>query len=214
MEIMVAWSTLSLFLVAVLVLMLSPGPNMAFVLSQGVARGAAGGIAAALGITAADLVLTLLTASGVTALLAAWPPMFDLLRYLGALYLGWLAWQAMRSSGALPPLMAGKVPLGSVFRMAMLNSLLNPKALLFFMVFLPQFVDAGRGQIVAQLLILGMTLSLVALLFNSVLGAFGGQLGRWLQHHPRTAFWQRWLLACVLLGLALRLLLLERPVLR
>ena len=98
---MVALSTLSLFLLAVLVLMLSPGPNMAFVLSHGMALGPRGGLAAALGIAAADLVLTLLTASGVTALLAAWAPMFDLLRYLGALYLLWLAWQAWRQPGVV-----------------------------------------------------------------------------------------------------------------
>jgi threonine/homoserine/homoserine lactone efflux protein len=95
--------------------------------------------------------------------------------------------------------------------MALLGSLLNPKALLFFMVFLPQFVDAGRGDIVLQLTLLGMVLSLVALLFNSALGSCSGQLGRLLQRHPRAACWQRWALAAVLLGLALRLLLLERP---
>jgi threonine/homoserine/homoserine lactone efflux protein len=208
---MVAGSTLSLFLLAVLVLMLSPGPNMAFVLSHGMALGPRGGLAAALGIAAADLVLTLLTASGVTALLAAWAPMFDLLRYLGALYLLWLAWQAWRQPGVVRLGTHGRVPLRRVFRMAMLGSLLNPKALLFFMVFLPQFVDAGRGDIVLQLTLLGMVLSLVALLFNSALGSCSGQLGRLLQRHPRAACWQRWALAAVLLGLALRLLLLERP---
>lgn len=208
---MVAGSTLSLFLLAVLVLMLSPGPNMAFVLSHGMALGPRGGLAAALGIAAADLVLTLLTASGVTALLAAWAPMFDLLRYLGALYLLWLAWQAWRQPGVVRLGTHGRVPLGRVFRMAMLGSLLNPKALLFFMVFLPQFVDAGRGEIVLQLTLLGMVLSLVALLFNSALGSCSGQLGRLLQRYPRAACWQRWALAAVLLGLALRLLLLERP---
>lgn len=208
---MVAGSTLSLFLLAVLVLMLSPGPNMAFVLSHGMALGPRGGLAAALGIAAADLVLTLLTASGVTALLAAWAPMFDLLRLGGALYLLWLAWQAWRQPGIVRLGAHERVPLGRVFRMALLGSLLNPKALLFFMVFLPQFVDAGRGDIVLQLTLLGTVLSLVALLFNSVLGSCSGQLGRLLQRHPRAASWQRWALATVLLGLALRLLLLERP---
>src|SRR5438445_466619 len=88
---MVALSTLSVFLVAVLLLFLSPGPNMAFVLSHGIAYGPRGGFAAALGISAADLVLTVLTAMGVTAIVAAWPPAFDILRYIGALYLVWLA---------------------------------------------------------------------------------------------------------------------------
>lgn len=204
------WSVFSLFLLAVLVLMLSPGPNMAFVLSHGMALGVAGGAAAAAGIAAADLVLTALTASGVTALLATWPPMFDVLRYLGALYLLWLAWQARR---VLPLEMDERAsqPLARVFRMAMLGSLLNPKALLFFMVFLPQFVDAGRGDVVLQLAILGGALSLLALLFNTALGACSGRIGHLLRRYPRAARLQRLGMMAVLLLLALRLLLLSAP---
>src|SRR6478672_12674135 len=101
--------TLSLFLLAVLALFLSPGPNMAFVLSHGVAHGPRGGIAAALGIGAADLVHTLCAATGVTALVAAWPPAFDVLRYVGAAYLLWLAWQAFRSPAGMPTADCGQL---------------------------------------------------------------------------------------------------------
>ena len=93
---MVDVSTLGLFLVAVFALFISPGPNMAFVLSHGISHGSRGGIAAAVGITTADLILTLLTATGFSAIIAAWPPSFDLLRYLGAMYLVWLAIKAIR----------------------------------------------------------------------------------------------------------------------
>jgi len=209
---MISLATLALFLLAVLALFLSPGPNMAFVLSHGVAHGPRGGFAAALGISSADLVHTLFAATGVTALVAAWPPSFDLLRYAGAVYLLWLAVQALRSNGGLP---AGARVKPSAFarivRMAFLNNLVNPKALLFFMVFLPQFVDPARGSVPLQLVQLGVMLSAAALAFNTLLGACSGQVGRWLQRRPGAEKFQRSLLALVMVGLAIRLLLLDRP---
>jgi threonine/homoserine/homoserine lactone efflux protein len=209
---MISLATLALFLLAVLALFLSPGPNMAFVLSHGVAHGPRGGFAAALGISSADLVHTLFAATGVTALVAAWPPSFDLLRYAGALYLLWLAFQALRSNAGLP---AGARVQPSAFarivRMAFLNNLVNPKALLFFMVFLPQFVDPSRGSVPLQLVQLGVMLSAAALAFNTLLGACSGQVGRWLQRRPGAEKFQRGLLALVMVGLAIRLLLLDRP---
>jgi len=211
---MIGLATLSLFLLAVLALFLSPGPNMAFVLSHGVAHGPRGGFAAALGITAADLVHTLFAATGVTALVAAWPPSFDLLRYAGALYLVWLAVQALRSGsggGLRVGAQARPAGFGRIVRMALLNNLVNPKALLFFMVFLPQFVDPARGSVPLQLVQLGVVLSMAALAFNTLLGACSGQVGRWLHGRPGAARFQSGLLAAVMLGLAVRLLFLDRP---
>jgi threonine/homoserine/homoserine lactone efflux protein len=208
---MIDTGTLSLFVLAVLALFLSPGPNMAFVMSHGLAHGTRGGFAAAIGISAADLVHTLCAATGVTALVAAWPPSFDVLRYAGALYLLWLAWQAMRPAGARKQAQAQSAGFARIVRMALLNNLVNPKALLFFMVFLPQFVNPAHGHVTLQLLVLGVVLSAMALVFNTVLGAFSGQIGRRLQARPGAAKFQRGFLAFVMAGLALRLLLLDRP---
>jgi threonine/homoserine/homoserine lactone efflux protein len=180
---MIDLATLSLFLVAALALFLSP----------------------------ADLVHTLCAATGVTALVAAWPPAFDLLRYAGALYLLWLAWQALRSGDARLQARADGAGFARVLRMAWLNNLVNPKALLFFMVFLPQFVDPARGSVPMQLVMLGVTLSLAGLVFNTVLGACSGQIGRWLQRRRGAAGFQRGLLATVMIALAVRLLLIDRP---
>ncbi len=204
-------ATLSVFLLAVLALFLSPGPNMAFVLSHGIAHGPRGGYAAALGIAAADLVHTMFAAVGISALLAAWPHSFDLLRYAGALYLAWLAWQAFRQPGGAAIAHRNNGSLTRVFRMAMINNLLNPKALLFFIVFLPQFVDARRGDVQLQLLALGAILAIAGLAFNAAFGAFSGQVGKYLERHPRAARYQSWFLGSVLAALALRLLLLDRP---
>nr|AIA13576.1 LysE type translocator [uncultured bacterium] len=208
---MIELGTLLLFLLAVLALFLSPGPNMAFVLSHGVALGPRAGFAAGLGIAAADLVHTLCAATGITALVAAWPPSFDLLRYVGALYLLWLGWQTLRSGGAHPSARAERAGFAQVLRRAWVNNLVNPKALLFFMVFLPQFVDPARGGVPAQLAVLGVTLSAAGLLFNTALGACSGMIGRWLQQRRGAARFQRGLLATVMVGLALRLLLIDRP---
>ena len=204
-------STLALFLVAVLALFVTPGPNMAFVLSYSLAHGPRAGFAAALGISAGDLVLTVLTATGVTAAIAAWPPSFDLLRIGGALYLAWIAWRALRAPGAAVVTQRESISMPRLVRLAMLNSLLNPKALLFFIVFLPQFVNTAHGHVAAQLAILGVTLSAVALVYNTLLGLFSGRIGAALQRNPRVAKVQGWFLGTVLAGLALRLLLLDRP---
>ena len=207
---MIDGSSFLLFLLAVLALFVSPGPNMAFVLSHGVSMGPRAGFAAGLGIAAADLVHTVCAATGVTALVAAWPPAFDLLRHAGAFYLLWLAWQALRAGAAPSTAQAEAASFTRVVRSAWLNNLVNPKALLFFIVFLPQFVDPTRGSVPLQLVLLGITLSLAGLLFNTLLGACSGQVGRWLQKHGAAGF-QRGLLAAMMAGLALRLLLLDRP---
>ena len=204
-------ATLLAFTVAVLLLFLSPGPNMFFVLSHGIAHGSRGGLAAAFGIVAADIVLTVLTATGVTALTAALPASFDVLRVAGALYLLWLAVQAIRSRGQLEIVNGAAIPTLEIFRRALLNSLLNPKALLFFMLFLPQFASASRGSTFWQLVTLGAVLTAISLVFHSSLGVFSGVIGQWLTRYPRAARVQSWFLASVMVLLALRLVLLERP---
>jgi threonine/homoserine/homoserine lactone efflux protein len=207
-------STFLLFLLAVLTLFLSPGPNMAFVMSHGMAYGPRGGLAAAIGIGSADVVLTALTATGVTTMVFAWSASFDVLRIAGAAYLMWLAIKTLRSPTAAPASgnNAANMAFHKIVRNAMLGSLLNPKALLFFVVFLPQFVDPSKGSIATQLVILGLALSAASVVFNTTLGTFSGQLGKLVQRHPRAAIFQKWLLGSVLAALAVRMFLIERPV--
>ncbi|MGH8787063.1 MAG: LysE family translocator [Cupriavidus necator] len=208
---MIALTTLSIFSAAVMLLLLSPGPNMAFVMAHGITYGPRGGVATALGIAVADLILTVLTATGITALVMAWAPAFDLIRYAGAAYLLWMAVKALRQPLALKEAVVTQASLRSVFVRAMLNSLLNPKALLFFMVFLPQFVDPGKGGVAQQLLMLGLVLTVIATVFHALLGAAGGTVRRFLSRHPKAATLQSRGLAAVLVLLALRLVLTSRP---
>ena len=206
-----------LFVGAVLVLLVSPGPNMVFILSHGIAFGARGGIAAAAGIGCADLMMTLLTATGVTAMVAAWPASFDVLRYAGTAYLLYIAFKAIQPK---PHGHARSTPLEpstlKVFVKAIGGSLINPKPMLFFVVFLPQFVNPQHGAVTSQLAVLGLTLALLAFAFHATLGLFAGHVARnvqpLLQRYPQAATLQRWGLAATMIGLAAYLLFTEHAV--
>ncbi|WP_122664316.1 LysE family translocator [Pseudomonas viridiflava] len=208
---MIDLQTLSLFCGAVMLLLITPGPNMAFVMSHGFTYGWRGGLAVALGISAADAVLTVLTATGVTGLVAAWPPSFDIIRYVGAVYLLWMAWKALQGGKLGESHIDNQVSLRTVFVRAMLNSLLNPKALLFFIVFLPQFVTPSKGMIAEQLILLGLVLTAIAFVFHAALGAFGGTIKRWFAGKKRLGRLQPRLLASVLALMAVRLMVMSRP---
>ena len=184
---------------------------MAFVISHGFTHGWRGGVASALGIGVADALLTALTATGVTALVASWPPSFDVIRYAGVVYLLWLVFKTLQKKPGLDTAQQHRVPLGRVFLQAMLNSLLNPKALLFFVVFLPQFVRPEAGSIAVQLMLLGGVLTLVAGVFHVLLGIFGGALSRFFAGRSKGAWLQKWGLATVLTVLAVRLAVMSRP---
>ena len=129
----------------------------------------------------------------------------------GAFYLIWLALQAWRTPTRSASKQAQAASTGRIFVRAALNSLLNPKALLFFMVLLPQFVHAERGHATTQLALLGLILSCAALVFNCLPGPFGGQIGAALVRHPGAVRAQRWLLSGVLIALAVLLFILDRP---
>ncbi|POA18120.1 lysine transporter LysE [Pseudomonas sp. FW300-N1A1] len=204
---MIDLASLWIFVGAVMLLLLSPGPNMAFFISHGVSYGWRGGVASGLGIGLADLLLTALTAAGITTLVAHWPPAFELIRYAGVAYLLWLAFKALHTSSTVSGSPVTLVPLKTVLLRAMFNSLLNPKALLFFMVFLPQFVRPEYGPIAIQLMMLGVVLSLVGAVFHSVLGVFGGALSRRFSTHGPFVRLQSLGLAVVLVLLAIRLAL-------
>jgi threonine/homoserine/homoserine lactone efflux protein len=204
--------TLLLFSVAVLGLMVSPGPNMAMVVSHSLSHGVRGGIVSAAGIFVADLIMTMLVCAGVATLVATWPPAFDILRYVGAFYLVWLAVQALRRHDRTLTQKPATASLNEAFRSATFVSLLNPKALLFFLVFLPQFVDQQRGSVTLQLLVLGLLLSTIALLFHASLGALSGRVASAFRGHSHAVRWLDRLQAGLFLGLAVRLVLLERQV--
>ena len=211
-------TTFLLFSGAVVMLLLSPGPNMAFVMSHGVAFGPRGGLAAAAGIGFADLVMTVLTVTGVTAVVAAWPPSFDLLRYAGTAYLLYLAIQAVYAGRMDRASVVTEAPENSVrkvFVKALAGSLINPKPMLFFVILLPLFVDPKRASVDLQLAIFGFTLAMSAFAFHALLGLFSAAMGSHAQRLaarcPHVARFQQFGLAGVMTALAAYLFLTERP---
>ncbi|MFJ4154968.1 LysE family translocator [Pseudomonas sp. NPDC089752] len=204
-------TNLHLFIVAALLLLVVPGPNMAIVTSHAVAHGWRAGLAAALGITLADVLMTITVSTGLGALVMSWAPAFDLLRWAGACYLLWLAWQALKAPSANTDTPATQDSMRKIFARATLNSLLNPKALLFFMVFLPQFVTVGGSSVTSQLMFLGLLLSLIALIFHSLLGFWAGRLHGRLREGVISKRFGAYSFAAVMTALAVRLLVLNPP---
>lgn len=147
--------TFGLFLAASLALALTPGPNWLYLVSRTVAQGRAAGLASWCGTTAGLVVHVLLAASGLSALLALVPAAYHALRLIGAAYLLWLAWDLMRAPPADAPRGGAQpLPVRVMLRQAWLTSVLNPKVAVFYVAFLPQFIDAG-GNVLAQTLTLG-----------------------------------------------------------
>lgn len=205
----VAPQTFLLFLGAVLILLITPGPNMAFVLTSGAAYGWRGGVAAAVGIGVVDLLFTLICAFGLAGLLSAYPGMFDAIRWAGAAYLIYLAVNCVRSAGREKAL--GKAPAEpsrwAIFVRGLASNLANPKAILFFLVFIPQFIDAGHGSVFLQFVLLGCALAVIGMLFHGSLGAIGAAGAALAGSGAKTKRGLHTLQAAVFLAIAGRLVL-------
>ena len=148
---------LLLFALAALVLVLTPGPNMVYCVSRSLTQGPSAGLISLTGVVLGFVVHLLAAALGLTALLAAVPLAFDAIRYAGAAYLLWMAWQAVKPGGAAP-FEARNLPHDSprtLFMMDFMTNLLNPKVAMFYLSFFPQFLHPERGQLLQQSLTLG-----------------------------------------------------------
>ena len=179
-------STYLLFCVGAFALILSPGPDFFYVATRGLAGGRSAGVASALGIGAGLMVHTILAASGLTLLLLASDWIFNLVKWLGALYLVWMGVKILRSgdeflreTDALP------ASFGRTFRQGVLTNVFNPKVALTFAAFLPGFVTPSHGHAALQIAALGATLCVLATLWFCGVGAFAGQLGAFLLRFPR-----------------------------
>ncbi|GAB2176366.1 LysE family translocator [Dongia sp. agr-C8] len=206
---MIAPETFLLFLGAVMILMITPGPNMAFVLASGAAYGWRGGVAAALGIGVVDLLFTLICAFGLAGLLSAYPAAFDAIRWAGAGYLIYLAVNCLRRAREkLATAVARAEPSRwAIFVRGLASNIANPKAILFFLVFIPQFIDAGHGSVFVQFVALGIALAVVGTLFHGSLGALGAAGAALAGSSAKTKRGLHVLQAAVFLAIAARLLL-------
>jgi len=190
---------------------IAPGPDILLISSRAVARGPLGGALAAFGVVTGLSVHILLAATGLTALFASSMAAFEVIRWAGVGYLLYLAWGLLRDSGGpASDQPSATRQYSSLFVQGLLTNLLNPKAVLFFLALLPQFVDPARGLVPIQIAILGLELMVIALaVFLSVAYA-AGALGRGLARSPRLMRWQSRIFGGALASVALWLALAER----
>lgn len=198
------------FLLTAVLITLAPGPDNLMVLGMGMSRGRRQGMAFGLGCAFGCLSHTTLAVLGVSALIAASPWAFGALRVAGGVYLLWLGWGALRSRGAVT---ACAVDAGSgtqsavrLFARGMLANAINPKVVLFFLSFLPQFVVAGQGHVAWQLGVLGVSFTLQAAVLFGLIGAFSGMIGDQIKRKPRLGLWLDRVAGGVFVGLGLKLL--------
>ena len=209
--------TLIAFFGVAVLLAFSPGPDNVFVLLQSVRHGARTGMAVVVGLCAGLVVHTAAVALGLAAVFASSPMAFTVLKYCGAAYLAYLAWQAWRApvtqadTGVAQA--AARMDGRALRRMSargMLMSLTNPKVLIFFLAFLPQFADPARGGVATQVMVRGCVFMLAALLVFGAIACCSRWFGVLLQRSVRAQNWLNRVAGLVFLGMAVRLALVQR----
>ncbi|MGV3770171.1 MAG: LysE family translocator [Sphingobium phenoxybenzoativorans] len=200
-------TNLAAFALIALGMVLTPGPNMLYLISRSICQGRRAGLISLGGVAAGFLFYMLCAALGITALLMAVPFAYDALRFAGALYLLWLAWQAIRPGGR-SPFQVRDLPPDSprrLFVMGFMTNLLNPKVAVIYLSLLPQFIEPARGHVLGQSLILGGTQIAISVAVNALIAMTAGSIATLLVQRPSWATIQRWLMATVLGGLAVRM---------
>ncbi|UXI00265.1 LysE family translocator [Photobacterium sp. TY1-4] len=210
---MIDFSILPLYLTAVIALLLIPGPDMLLIASSSLSYGKKVGVFASFGNATSGIILTLLAALGVSALIAMNPLALEVLRLLGGAYLLKMGWDCIRTQPADAPDVAQSSGLAmTLYRRAVISNLLNPKALIFFVLFLPQFVSpqigASSGE---QMLVLGLLLNVLGLLFNLFLVTMVGSLGKPLLKNEKFRTNQHKFMGLIFFVLAIWLLASQVP---
>ncbi|TAE30863.1 MAG: LysE family translocator [Cytophagales bacterium] len=206
---MLPLSDLLLFALAALGLVLSPGPNMIYLISRSITQGRRAGILSLSGVILGFLVHIFLVSFGLTAVFLAIPLAYEALRWLGVLYLLYLAWESVKP-GSISPFETTQLPHDSdakLIRMGFLTSALNPKIAVFYLSFFPQFTRPELGSLLVQNLQLGTTQVLVSATVNCLIVFSAARVARWFAARPTFIKAQKWVMAGILTGLAVRMAL-------
>ena len=203
--------SLPLFIIASLALIITPGPDIIYVLSRGIADGRIGGMVSALGVTSGIFVHTLAASLGLAVLLQTSVIAFWVLKLAGGVYLVYLGIQVIKNKNAFDLEITGNgINLKKCFVQGFLSNVLNPKVALFFVAFLPQFVNINSPNYNTQMIGLGLIFALMTIAFLSILGIFAGLIGAWLKSKKSAAGKVRWVSGLVLVLLGVRLLASQR----
>ncbi|MGS0897154.1 LysE family translocator [Burkholderia stagnalis] len=206
---MPALPTLLAFGLVSLGMALTPGPNMIYLISRTISQGRDAGLVSLGGVALGFVFYMFCATFGITALVLTVPYAYDSLRIGGALYLSYLAWQALRPGGR-SAFQVRQLPHDSrrkLFTMGFVTNLANPKIAMMYLSLLPQFVSPGHGSVFAQSLALGCVQIAVSLCVNAAIASMAGSIARLLARRPGWALLQRWLMGTVLAGLAVRIAL-------
>ncbi len=196
------------FIGAVVLLVVAPGPDMVYMLTRTIAEGRKAGIVAAIGINVGAYVHVIAAILGISAILATSSIAFTTLKWMGACYLIWIGIQAMMSKAG--PLQLDKhnhtrLPLKTIFWQGFWSDVLNPKVAIFFLAFLPQFIDAGSPNRTWQLLLLGITCNIIAICINMLIVYFASAATMRLRRNQRLANWLNKAMGAVFIALGIRL---------
>lgn len=204
---MLEWTNLLAFGAVALGVVLTPGPNMVYLVSRSICQGRKAGLFSLGGVALGFLFYMLCAAFGITALLVTVPVAYDALRFAGAAYLLYLAWLALKPGGRSPfqvrPLPEDSN--GKLFLMGFLTNALNPKIAVLYLSLLPQFIVPHAGSVLQQSLVLGFLQIAVSLTVNAAIVIMAGRVARFLSARPAWLAAQRWLMGGVLVALAARL---------
>lgn len=193
-----------LFISAALVLLVIPGPAVFYILGRSIGQGRGAGLVSALGISVGSLFHTAAAAVGLSALLMSSAVAFSAVKYLGAAYLIYLGIQKLRNEEAAElSRNIRPVKLSRIFAQGIVVNVLNPKAALFFLAFLPQFVDPTRGHVAGQILFLGVLFAVLGVTSDSLWALFAGTVAHWLRGNARWMRTQRYVSGGMLISLGL-----------
>ncbi|MCR4542557.1 LysE family translocator [Pseudomonas sp. 18.1.10] len=209
---MIPLNELLIFAAACLLMVLTPGPNMIYLISRSICQGRKAGLVSLLGVVAGFFVHLFAAAAGLTAVFLAVPMAYEVLKWAGALYLLWLAWQAVKP-GARSPFEAQQLPPDSARKlvtMGFLTSALNPKIAVFYLSVFPQFITPEYGSVFTQSVMLGFTQISVSFMVNALIAMFAASIAGWFINNPTWLAVQRYFMGFVLAALAVRLMLEQR----
>ena len=208
---MIPVETLSAFFAAAVLLALAPGPDNIFVFTQAALHGRASGLAVVMGLCTGLVVHTLAVALGVAVIFRTSVVAFSALKFAGAAYLLYLAWQAFRTAAVTTPADGGgKIPPGRLYRRGILMNVTNPKVSIFFLAFLPQFAEPARGPLPLQIILLGTTFIVSTILVFGAIALLAGTLAGYFSRSARVQRLLNCLAGAVFAGLAIALAIAPR----
>jgi threonine/homoserine/homoserine lactone efflux protein len=203
---------LTVFLIAMFAVNITPGPDMLYVIGRAVTQGRLAGVVAALGIGTGCIVHIVAAALGLAAVFEHAPAAFTALKYAGAVYLVWIGVQAWRTAarGGVTPAVAPHASLWAAFAQGFVTNVLNPKVILFFLAFLPQFVPHDSQIPGWQFAALGTLFNISGTIVNGAMGLCFGAAGEWLRQRPGVWRWQQRFTGSLFVALGVRLAFVER----